>query len=267
MKYIGFIGCGNMSQAIMGGVLRAGLVDKDKIIASDIFAPNRELCKTKFSINVSPDNKLVAREADILFLAVKPDIYPIVIEEIKDIIKKDCVVISIAAGQNLAKLEKQFNPKTKIVVTMPNTPAMVNEGMTAAVVNQYINDEEKIELEKILSSIGQLEFVSEAMLAAVTAVSGSSPAYVYMMIEAMADAAVLGGLPRAQAYKFAAQAVLGSAKMVLETGIHPGVLKDNVCSPGGTTIEAVTELERTGFRSSIISAMKLCMDKFKEMSQ
>lgn len=148
---------------------------------------------------------------------------------------------------------------------MPNTPAMVGEGMTAATPNEHVTKEELDYACKILSAFGKVEVVAEHMMDAVVAVSGSSPAYVFMFIEAMADAAVAEGMPRAQAYKFAAQAVLGSAKMVLETGKHPGELKDMVCSPAGTTIEAVGVLEEHGFRSAVIDAMKACVDVAKEM--
>ena len=267
MSKIGFIGCGNMSQAMMGGIIQSGLVPASNVIASDLFAPNRELCAKKYGITVTADNKEAVQDVDMLVLAVKPHIYPIVIAEIKDLIKPTCIVVSIAAGQTVEALEEMFNPETKIIKTMPNTPAMVGEGMTAAIANAFVTAEEKEFVTQVLTSFGKLEWVEEYMMDAVTAVSGSSPAYVFMFIEAMADAAVLGGLPRQQAYKFAAQAVLGSAKMVLESGKHPAELKDNVCSPGGTTIEAVAKLEKEGFRTSIISAMKACMKKSKKMSK
>lgn len=144
---------------------------------------------------------------------------------------------------------------------MPNTPAMVLEGMTGVCHNSYVTAEELESALCILRAFGEAEVVPEKLMDAVVAVSGSSPAYVYMMIEAMADAAVAEGMPRAQAYKFAAKAVMGSAKMVLETGKHPGELKDMVCSPAGTTIEAVKVLEATGFRSSIMEAMEVCAEK------
>ena len=181
-------------------------------------------------------------------------------QNIKDIVNENKLIITIAPGKTLAWLEEQFGKKLKIVRTMPNTPAMVGEGMTAACPNELVTEEDmKLALE-ILDSFGKTEVVPERMIDAVVAVSGSSPAYVYMMIEAMADAAVAEGMPRAQAYKFAAQAVYGSAKMVLETGKHPGELKDMVCSPAGTTIEAVRVLEKEGFRSALIEAMKACAD-------
>ena len=168
--------------------------------------------------------------------------------------------MTLAPGKTLEWLEEQFGKPVKIVRTMPNTPALVGEGMTAACPNQYVTQEEKEYILKILSAFGKVEVVPERLIDAVVAVSGSSPAYVFMLIEAMADAAVAEGMPRPQAYEFAAQAVYGSAKMVLETGKHPGELKDMVCSPAGTTIEAVRVLEKEGFRSSVMEAMKVCAD-------
>ena len=148
----------------------------------------------------------------------------------------------------------------KLVRTMPNTPALVGEGMTAACVNRHVTEEEKAYALRLLSSFGKVRLVPEHLIDAVVAVSGSAPAYVFLFIEAMADAAVAEGMPRAQAYEFAAQAVYGSAKMVMETGKHPGELKDMVCSPGGTTIEAVRVLEEKGFRSAVTEAMRACAD-------
>ncbi|EEL87777.1 Pyrroline-5-carboxylate reductase [Bacillus cereus AH1272] len=162
--------------------------------------------------------------------------------------------------------EDAFGRKLKIVRVMPNTPALVGEGMSALCHNALVTEKDLEDILNIFNSFGQTEIVNEKLMDVVTSVSGSSPAYVYMFIEAMADAAVLNGMPRDQAYKFAAQAVLGSAKMVLETGIHPGALKDMVCSPGGTTIEAVATLEEKGLRTAIISAMNRCTQKSVELS-
>ena len=150
---------------------------------------------------------------------------------------------------------------------MPNTPALVGEGMAALTINENVSKEEADIVLNVFNSFGKGEIVPENLMDAVTAVSGSSPAYVFMMIEAMADAAVIGGMPRSQAYTFAAQAVMGSARMVLETGKHPGELKDMVCSPAGTTIDAVASLEKNGFRSSMIEAMVSCMNKSKELGK
>lgn len=255
---LGFIGTGNMASAIMGGVINNNIFKPEEIIGADLFAPGRERVKEQFGINVTASNKEVVENSEVMILSVKPQFYGDVISEIKDLVKDDQIIITIAPGKTLAWLEEQFGKDVKIVRTMPNTPAMVGEGMTAACPNAQITEEDLTRVKTILESFSKVEVVPERLMDTVTAVSGSSPAYVYMFIEAMADAAVLGGMPRPQAYKFAAQAVLGSAKMVLDTGKHPGELKDMVCSPAGTTIEAVRVLEEKGFRSSVIEAMKAC---------
>jgi len=262
---IGFIGCGNMASAIIGGILKNKLVEPDNILASDLSEAGRTAKAEQFGIAVTEDNKKVAAFADVLFLAVKPQFYESVILEIKDFVKDGQIIVTIAPGKTLAWLGSLFGEAVKIVRCMPNTPALVGEGMTAATPNKNVKTEELDIVLKILASFGKAEVISEHLMDAVVSVSGSSPAYVYMMIEAMADAAVADGMPRTQAYQFAAQAVLGSAKMVLETGKHPGELKDMVCSPGGTTIQAVRVLEKEGFRSSIIEAMKACTEKAKGM--
>ena len=262
---LGFIGTGNMASAIMGGVINKGLIPANEIIGSDLFAPSRDKVAAQFGIHVTDSNLEVVNNAEIIVLSVKPQFYASVIAEIKDAITEDQLVITIAPGKTLAWLEEQFGKQVKITRTMPNTPAMVNAGMTAAVPNAYMSEDEFSRVKAILESFGKVEVVSEKLMDVVVSTSGSSPAYVYMMIEAMADAAVSGGMPRPQAYQFAAQAVLGSAKMVLETGMHPGALKDMVCSPAGTTIEAVRVLEEHGFRSAIIEAMKVCEEKSKNM--
>ena len=177
------------------------------------------------------------------------------------------LIVMIAAGQTIAVNEARFGRNIKIVRAMPNTPALVGEGMAALCANSYVTGEEKDEVREIFESFGKAEFVAENMMDVVAGVSGSSPAYVYMFIEALADGAVLQGMPRQQAYTFAAQAVLGSARMVLETGMHPGALKDMVCSPGGTTIEAVASLEQDGLRAAVIRAVDVCTEKSKAMSK
>ncbi len=255
---LGFIGTGNMASAIMGGVINKELIPANEIIGADLFAPGRERVKAQFGINVTASNKEVVENADVIILSVKPQFYADVISEIKDVVKDNQIIITIAPGKTLAWLAEQFGKDVKIVRTMPNTPAMVGEGMTAACPNEHMTEEEIAYAKTILESFSKVEIVPERLMDTVTAVSGSSPAYVYMFIEALADAAVLGGMPRPQAYKFAAQAVLGSAKMVLETGKHPGELKDMVCSPAGTTIGAVRVLEEKGFRSAVIEATKKC---------
>ena len=260
---LGFIGTGNMASAIMGGIIKNNVIPAEEIIGADLFAPGRERVQKEYGINVTADNKEVAQKAETIILSVKPQFYESVIADIKDVVTDKQIIITIAPGKTLAWLAEQFGKDVKIVRTMPNTPAMVGEGMTAVCPNEHLTEDEIAYVKSLLESFSRAEIVPERLMDVVTAVSGSSPAYVFMLIEAMADAAVSGGMPRKQAYQFAAQAVLGSAKMVLDTGKHPGELKDMVCSPAGTTIEAVSTLEELGFRSSIIEAMKVC----EEMSR
>ena len=262
---LGFIGTGNMASAIMGGIIKNQIIPANEIIGADVMEAGRERVKEQFGIQVTADNHEVVKNSDVVILSVKPQFYAEVIAEIKDVVREDQIIITIAPGKTLAWLKEQFGKNVKIVRTMPNTPALVGEGMTAACPNEYMTKEEITYVLTLLESFGRVEIIPERLMDTVVSVSGSSPAYVFMFIEAMADAAVSGGMPRAQAYQFAAQAVLGSAKMVLETGKHPGELKDMVCSPAGTTIEAVRVLEEKGFRSAVIEAMKTCEEISKNM--
>lgn len=262
---IGFIGCGNMASAIIGGILKKGICDKEEIIVSNLTEEGSRRSREKLGVVTTRDNKEVVKNAKILFLAVKPQFYAETIAEIKEEITPEHLVVTIAPGKTLQWLTEQFGKELKLVRTMPNTPALVGEGMTGMCVNELVNEEEAQTVKELLESFGNVEIVPERLLDVVVSVSGSSPAYIFMLIEAMADGAVADGMPRNQAYRFAAQAVLGSAKMVLETGMHPGELKDMVCSPGGTTMEAVRSLEKSGFRSAVMEAMKACVEKGRKM--
>lgn len=266
-KIVGFVGCGNMGKAMIGGVVDSKLVPPKSIIVSDGYKGSLDFVSDKYGVQVTMDNKGLAKKSDIIILSVKPNIYHLIIDEIKDIVKEDVIIVVIAAGKSIKEMEEAFGRKIKVVRTMPNTPALVGEGMTCICANDEISEGEMEEVLNIFKSFGKVEMVDEKLMDVVTSTSGSSPAYVFMLIEAMADGAVLDGMPRNKAYKIAAQAVLGAAKMVLETDKHPGELKDMVCSPGGTTIEAVASLEESGFRSSIIKAMKKCTEKSIEMSK
>lgn len=261
---IAFIGAGNMAQAMIGGILHNGLMKPEEIIATAATQKTIDKVAREYGVAVTLNNREAA-EADVVVLAVKPIYYEEVIREIKDTITPEQIVITIAAGRTLEWVSAQFGKQRKIIRTMPNTPALVGEGITAVCPNENISDEELDQVCRILSCFGKAEVIPERLMDAVIAVSGSSPAYIFILIEAMADAAVAEGMPRGQAYQFAAQSVLGSAKMVLETGKHPGELKDMVCSPAGTTIEAVRLLEKTGFRSSIMESMHACAEKSRNM--
>lgn len=262
---IGFIGCGNMAKAMISGILAKGTFQKNEIIASGPTKEKMDGVSQEFGIKTTLDNIEAAKDSRILVLSVKPQMYDKVIREIRDDVSKDQLVVTIAAGLSMESVERSFGKETKIIRTMPNTPALVGEGMTGMCMNPYVKEEEACEVTKIFESFGRVEIVDEKLIDAVVGVSGSSPAYVYMFIEALADAAVLGGIPREKAYTFAAQAVLGSAKMVLETKEHPGKLKDAVCSPAGTTIEAVRILEEKGLRSAVIEAANAAVEVSKKM--
>lgn len=266
-KIIGFIGSGNMGSAMIKGILASKLADASQVIASAKTQATLDQLKADCGIETTLSNLTVAEKSDILFLAVKPYLYESVIREIRDAITDEQIIVAIAAGQNIEKIEGAFGKPIRLIRTMPNTPAMVAEAMSALVPNENITEDDLSLVTRIFESFGKAEVVPESLMDAVTGVSGSSPAYVYMFIEAMADAAVADGMPRAQAYKFAAQSVLGAAKMVLETGKHPGELKDAVCSPSGTTIAAVAKLEEGGLRNTVIQAQRACTEKSREMSK
>lgn len=265
MKKLGFIGCGNMAKAMLGGILKKGLIEQEDILVSAAHAESLAHARAQYGICTATDNRKVAEEAQVLILAVKPQYYGQIIGEIRECVREEQVIVSIAPGKSLAWLKEQFGKTVKLIRCMPNTPALVGEGITGVCHNEQVTEAELASVCRILECCGKAEVVAENLMDAVVSVSGSSPAYVFMFIEAMADAAVADGMPRDMAYRFAAQAVLGSAKMVLETGKHPGELKDMVCSPAGTTIEAVRVLEEKGFRSAVIEAMKACVKKGKSM--
>ncbi len=262
---IGFIGCGNMGQAMLAGMLDSGKVLPKDVIVSDKTLESKVNVQKKYNVTVAENNVEVVMIADIIFLAVKPQFYQEVLLEIKDALWEHKVLVSMAPGKTLAWLGDVLEKPAKIVRVMPNTPCLVKEGMMGICANEQVAKDELSVVCKLCSAFSKTELVTENLMDVVTAVSGSSPAYVFMFIEAMADAAVEGGMSRSQAYTFAAQAVLGSAKMVLETGKHPGELKDMVCSPGGTTIQAVHVLEEKGMRGAVMDAMKACLDKSRNM--
>ena len=262
---IGFIGLGNMAKAMLGGMLSQGIAAKEDVIGSAKTQATREAVKEAYGIETFSDNKEVAAKADILILAVKPQFFAEVIPEIKDAVKEDTLIISIAAGKTMAEIEAMFGKKIKLVRCMPNTPALVGEGCSGVCRNAGVSDGEMAKCMELMNSFGLAEEVTEKLMDAVTGVSGCSPAYVFLFIESLADGAVAAGMPRKQAYSFAAQTVMGSAKLMLESGKHPGELKDMVCSPAGTTIEGVRILEENGFRGTVMNAVKGSVEKAQKM--
>lgn len=262
---IGFIGLGNMAKAMIGGMLQQEIVHKDDIVGSAKSRETLESVQETYGIGTRKSNVEVAGEADILILAVKPQFFQSVIREIREAVPEDTLVISIAAGKTIDWIEQAFGREIKLVRCMPNTPALAGAGCTGVCVNTRVSQEETELSLRLMESFGRASLVPESLIDAVGAVSGSSPAYVFMFIEAMADAAVAAGMPRAQAYEFAAQAVYGSAKLVLESGMHPAQLKDMVCSPGGTTIQGVRVLEERGMRGAVMEALGAVVEKSRKL--
>lgn len=264
---IGFIGCGNMASAMIAGIIDSGIYPPEAVMASNPSRSKLEAIQSSHGIQITQDNKAVAEFADILVLAVKPYFYEAVAQEIREVLPETTTVVTIAAGITLEKMQAQLGRPQPVVRTMPNTPALVKEGVTAVCRSAEVGESEYGEVVRFLESFSKVVELPESKMDVVPAISGSSPAYVYMLIQAMADAGVRDGLTRKAAQDMAAQAVLGAAKMVLETGIHPEELKDRVCTPGGTTIEAVLTLEQKKFRAAVQDAMKVCTEKTKEMTK
>jgi pyrroline-5-carboxylate reductase len=258
---IGFIGLGNMAGAMINGILEKGLFTPEEVIGSSKTEATAVKMAEKYKITTGIDNKITAKNSDIIVLAVKPIFLKDVINEIKDIVDEHKLVISIVAGRSIEWIEQEFGKKIRLIRCMPNTPAMVGEGCTCICLKDGTDKADKEMALKIMNSFGKASVIPERLIDSFVGVAGSSPAYVFMFIEALADGAVVAGMPRSQAYEFAAQSVLGSAKLMLDTGMHPGELKDMVCSPGGTTIEAVKVLEERGFRGALIDAVEACVNK------
>lgn len=268
MLKLGFLGAGNMGGAILRGVLSAGYMEQEDIAVCRRNRRKLEELSDEFpGLTCTESAVELAEMCDVIILAVKPQYLGDILAEIRDELNGKAV-ISIAAGWTTSQLAVALEGAGATYLrVMPNTPAMVGEGMTA-LCEETTFDQDDFEFAKgIFDAVGRTVVVPERLFDGVIAISGSSPAYVFMMIEAMADAGVREGLPRAMAYEMAAQTLLGSALMVLQTGAHPGALKDAVCSPAGTTIEAVEELERKGFRAAIMDAMKACAEKSRDMSK
>jgi len=267
MKKIGFIGTGVMGTAMIKGIIGANIVTPSDIYVFDLDKQKLQLLKDELGVNAEADSVEVVKKCDYVILAVKPNVVKVVLEGIKEVFTLDKLLISIAAGIPLKTYKNALGADKKVIRAMPNTPAIIGEGMTLISFDTCVKAEDIKETMSILGSLGKVECLEERLMNEVVALTGSSPAYVFMMIEAMADAAVLSGIPRQTAYRLASQAVSGSAKMVAETGKHPGELKDQVCSPAGTTIEAVAALEKYGFRNSIIEAMNECTKKARELGK
>ena len=263
---VGFIGTGNMGGALLRGIARGNTGNKYELFAYDINRDALDQLARDTGLKPCGSNVELVIASDLVFLAVKPRYAKAVLEEIRDALGSK-ILVSIVVGLPISWYKGILGEQARVVRTMPNTPALVGEGMTLVCFDGTQSSQEKQSIMELFGYSGKAEELEEGLMSEVTALTGSSPAYVFMFIEAMADAAVQSGIPRDKAYRLAAQAVLGSAKMLLETGKHPGELKDMVCSPAGTTIEAVAELEKAGFRSAIIRAMGGCTRKAREIGK
>ncbi|MDO4261702.1 MAG: pyrroline-5-carboxylate reductase [Eubacteriales bacterium] len=260
MAKIGFIGMGNMGRAILNGALK--VFPKEEFIFSAKTAETKAKVREQTGVEYAESNAECANRCKYVILAVKPQFYDEVLKEIRYMLTPEHVVISLAPGRSIDQLKLNLGVDKRIVRVMPNTPAMIGEGMTGVSVRDgELSAEETDDIRRIFDSCGRTEFIGERLMDAVVCASGSSPAFVYMFIEALADSAVRYGMPRKQAYVFAAQAVRGAASMVLETGEHPGELKDKVCSPAGTTIEGVAALEAGGLRGTVLAASEAVYKK------
>ena len=255
-RHIGFIGAGKMATALAKGFISAGCCTAEHIIASDVVPSAREYFTAETHSPGVIANADVVSHSEILFLAVKPQNMAAVLAELKPLLKPEHLVISIAAGITLATLEAGLGNGRRVIRVMPNTPCLVNASASGYALGSSATAEDAQTVELLLSSVGLAFKVQEHLLNAVTGLSGSGPAFVYLMIEALSDGGVRMGLPRDVAMRLAAQTLLGSAKMVLETGLHPGELKDAVTSPGGTTIAGLHALERGGLRASLMNAVE-----------
>ena len=264
---LGFIGTGNMGTPLVKGAVRSGIAAPADIFIYDVDRRKAASLSRETEVVQAGSNSEVVRNSDYIVLAVKPNYIKSALEECRDSFDASKILVSIAVGVSIASLKQILGETSRVVRTMPNIPLLVGEGMTMRCFGDNIASEEKTVVRRLFEGSGKVEELEERLMSEVTALTGSSPAYVFMFIEAMADAAVQSGIPRGITYRLAAQAVLGSAKMVLETGKHPAELKDQVCSPGGTTIEAVNALERNGFRFAVMDAMAECTKKAKEIGR
>lgn len=264
---IGFLGAGKMASALAKGIVKAGVARAEDLIASDVIESARTAFAKDVGCKVTNWNGEVADFANVLIIAVKPDQVESVLRELAGKITEQHVVVSIAAGVTLSRLAGVLQAGMRVVRVMPNTPALVSASASAFSVGGSATSEDAALVQKIFSAVGVAFQVKESLLDAVTGLSGSGPAYGYAIIEALSDGGVAAGLPRDVATKLAAQTMLGAAKMVLETGQHPGSLKDMVTSPGGTTIEGLHELEKGRLRGTLMNAVRAAAEKSKKLGQ
>ena len=266
-RQIGFVGGGNMAEALLAGLLRKGLTGPECLTVSDPLVSRRELLGRNFGVVVTADNRAAVRGADIVVLCVEPQVLDDVLTELGPSLQSHPLVISVAAGYPMSRIQDRLVGVTRLVRAMPNTPSAIGVGVTALSVAAGLSASDRQAAEQLFDSVGTVVVVEERLMDAVTGLSGSGPAYVFAMIEALADGGVLAGLPRATAQQLAAHTVAGAARMVLEQGEHPAVLKDRVASPGGTTIAGLSRLEQGRLRATMISAVEAATQRSQELGK
>jgi pyrroline-5-carboxylate reductase len=270
-KKLGFIGGGNMAEAIIKGLIAGSFVDSGNISVSDVVPARRESLHSEYKVNAISDNRELVKKSDILILAVKPQVIKMVLENVRDLMDENILLVSVAAGVPIATIAELLQAgqdrKYNIIRTMPNTPAVVLEGVTAIAAGENVSEADVEVAHRLFEAVGKTVQVDEAHLDAVTGLSGSGPAYIFMIIEALSDAGVKMGLSREVANTLTIQTVLGSAKLAGESKKHPGQLKDMVTSPGGTTISGVHKLEAGGLRTTLMDAVEAATKKSRELGR
>jgi pyrroline-5-carboxylate reductase len=264
---VGFVGTGNMAEALIRGLLRAGVATAEQLLGSEPRAERRAELSERYGMRLVADNPEVARAADVLVLSVKPQVMAPVLDQVKPHLKPGALVVSIAAGIPLSVLEGRLGAGTRVIRTMPNTPALVGAGATAIAAGSQATEADVAAARRIFDSVGLTVVLEEPQLDAVTGLSGSGPAYIFLVIEALSDAGVKVGLSRYNAQALAAHTVLGSAKMLIETDEHPGRLKDMVTSPGGTAIAGLHTLEAGGLRTTLMNAVEAATRRSRELGE
>ena len=264
---VAIIGAGNMGSSLVRGILQAGLADHDRIVVSGTHAEKLQGLHASWHVRHTLNNKEAVDGADIVILCVKPHVVAKVLEEAREVIRENQLIISIAAGITIDSIRSRVGKNIPVVRAMPNIASTVGEGATGIAYGLYVTEEQRRCAESIFRAVGEVVVVEESHLDAVTGLSGSGPAYIYMVIEALIDGGVKAGLPRATATTLAVQTVLGSARLVKETGLHPAILRDQVTTPGGTAINAIHELETHGLRSMLIQAVGTAAKRSKELSE
>jgi len=266
-KTIAFLGAGNMAEALIKGLLRAEVADPQEIVCTDRRKERGIELTARYGVRFDTANLPAAKAADIVILSVKPQVMNLLLEEIAPALDPSKLVVSIAAGVPIEAIERKVGHGVRIVRTMPNTPALVGAGATALSPGKHATEADLEQATALFEAIGKAVVVDEALLDAVTGLSGSGPAYVFLIIEALSDAGVKVGLPRYTAQMLAAQTVLGSARLLIETGEHPGRLKDQVTSPGGTAIAGLHTLEAGGLRTTLMDAVEAATKRSQELGE